>query len=385
MPPPGAISLSIGTNHWHTFNGSDQVIKEAKMELRSLCPSGFHGYFIDKKPIEGTCGWISQRPEFQDWLGEDKDHPMLWIQGPSTCGKGSLARRIITDLIPSVYQEVAHYILSDSLPGRGNLEALLRATLHHALRPEPELIAVFLVPPFLEAVQCPEIRDDEIWTHDRLIGMWPDLMAEVSARRSLTIVADGFDEMERECQQGFLDCLAKFKAKVKLPDDKKGLRVLLLSCENQEADAQLAGHEKFQAYRMKRTFKHLEAAGESWLEVGPQVDQGRELLQDSTTQYAKCWSEVWWLLTWGVAQEYPQDCPVSRVVQAYGPASKLAVAASKEASNTPQPKSESSTARKPHSEPKVALEDKSIKIEQIEAEQDEHEKVELEQAEHERG
>ncbi len=69
--------------------------------------------------------------------------------------------------------------------------------------------------------------------------MWHGVMAELSTFRSLTIVVDGFDEMERECQQGSLDCLAKFQP----PDDAKRLRVLLLSCEDQEADTQVDRYE----------------------------------------------------------------------------------------------------------------------------------------------
>ncbi|RYP18167.1 hypothetical protein DL765_004093 [Monosporascus sp. GIB2] len=228
----------------------DKLELEAKRALYSLCPRGFHGYFMAREPTEGTCDWISERQDFQDWLGEGRDNQMLWIQGPPASGKSYLARHIITDLIPSAGQEVAHCFLTDSLPGRGNIEALLRATLYHALRLEPNLVAEFLHPTFLKAQQRPRVRDEEIWTRDILTTLWPDAVAKVVDTRSLTLVVDGFDQMGSECQQDFMDCLAAFEART-TPGNKHKLRVLLLSREYPEtADSQPSGLDQFQTYKM---------------------------------------------------------------------------------------------------------------------------------------
>ncbi|RYP79534.1 hypothetical protein DL769_002921 [Monosporascus sp. CRB-8-3] len=230
---------------------------EAKKALHSLRPSGFHGYFVVKEPTEGTCDGTEVWQELQDWLSGNGAEQMFWIQVPPACGKSYLARHIITDLIPLGHQEVAHCFPSDSLSDRGNIEALLRATLHHALRLEPELVAKFLFPPYRAATQSRKVpsrpvRDEEIWTRDILSPMWPDAVADVVARRSLTMVVDGFDEMGRECQQGFMDCLARFEAKA-TPENAKRLRVLLLWREDSEVpDSRPVGVEKFQTYKMTR-------------------------------------------------------------------------------------------------------------------------------------
>ncbi|KAK4186016.1 hypothetical protein QBC35DRAFT_555176 [Podospora australis] len=227
----------------------DQIEEDAKLALLSLCPPGFHGYSMAKEPTKGTCEWIQERQEFRDWLGEGEEKQMLWIQGPPACGKTFLAKHIITDLIPRANQEVAHCLLSNADPGRGDLEALLRATLHHALRLEPELIARFLVPPFLEATRERRLRDDQIWTRNVLRPMWPTVIAAVAAHRSLALVVDGFDEMARDCQQSFIDCLAEFETMVECQEHSKRVRVLLLSREETAgADQQLTGEEMFEKY-----------------------------------------------------------------------------------------------------------------------------------------
>jgi len=185
-----------------------------------------------KEATEGTCNWIEKRQKFQDWLDDDNDTQMLWIRGPPASGKSYLAKHIINEIAPKANQEVAHCFLSDSVPGRGNIEALLRATLHHALRLHPDLIAEHLVPPFNEATKNSDKTDSEIWTRDLLTPMWPTVVGKVTSRSSLTLVVDGFDELGIECQQGFLDCLAAFKAAAKSDGQIKRLRVLLLSRED---------------------------------------------------------------------------------------------------------------------------------------------------------
>src|SRR3569833_1127747 len=124
-----------------------------------------------KERTEGTCEWISERQDFQDWLDDENDKDMLWIQGPPACGKSYLAKHIITELAPRANKEESHSLLSDSVPGRGNIAALLRATLHLALRRDPRLTSENLVPSFLEATVniSTRVLDDDILSRERLI------------------------------------------------------------------------------------------------------------------------------------------------------------------------------------------------------------------------
>lgn len=160
-----------------------------------------------------------------------------------------MARHIITDVVPSKSQHaVAHCFLTDSVPARGDLQALLRATLHQALRLVPDLVTKYLLPRFKKA-QEREVGDQEIWTADTLRDVWPDAMAEVTARRDLVVVIDGFDELRRKCQEAFLDCLEKFE---KISPKPEKLRLLVLSRESHGIESLSTRFvEAFETYTVK--------------------------------------------------------------------------------------------------------------------------------------
>ncbi|KAK3295426.1 uncharacterized protein B0H64DRAFT_340878, partial [Chaetomium fimeti] len=190
---------------------------QEKRALYSLCPTSFHCHSRDTNPTKETCGWIFKTQEMERWLINDSGKEKLWISGPAGCGKSFLAQHIITKLHEgksSTQHGVVHCSLSDSHPSRGNLEALLRATLHQALHHVPELVTTFLLPTFEEA-QIREHDEQEIWTRHVLITIWADAMAEVMARRPLSFVIDGLDEISKECQDTFFDCLGKLPQKTR--------------------------------------------------------------------------------------------------------------------------------------------------------------------------
>ncbi|KAK4161627.1 hypothetical protein QBC43DRAFT_357505 [Cladorrhinum sp. PSN259] len=252
-------SFDLVVEHLKHLMGASKALEhigdEAKEALESLCPTGFHGYFMAKQATVGTCRWIAEKKAFRNWAGSDKESRMLWIQGPPASGKSFLTRHIISDLIPpSTTQKVAHCFLDDSVPGRRRLEHLLRATLHHALRVEPELIHNYLVPPYLKAIHGSDsnIPDDNIWTLEVLRPMWPKVVANVTSRGVLTVVVDGFSEMAVECQKGFLDCIDDFKHnEAESEEQRDRLKVLLVSREAAEAQEELEGRGEFEVYKIK--------------------------------------------------------------------------------------------------------------------------------------
>ncbi|KAH6849648.1 hypothetical protein B0I37DRAFT_291407, partial [Chaetomium sp. MPI-CAGE-AT-0009] len=186
-----------------------------KRALYSLCPTSFHCHSRDTKLTKETGDWIFKTHEMERWLTNASGKEKLWISGPAGCGKSFLAQHVITKLHEgktSTQHGVVHCSLSDSHPSRGNLEALLRATLHQALHLVPELVTTFLLPTF-EAAQIREHDEQEIWTRHVLITIWVNVMAEVMARRPLTLVIDGLDEIGKECQDAFFDCLDKLPRK----------------------------------------------------------------------------------------------------------------------------------------------------------------------------
>jgi hypothetical protein len=156
-------------------------------------------------------------PQVKEWLASEPDKERLWIHGKQGCGKSFLAQHLIAKLREGTTLNengVIHCFLSDSHPSRGNLQALLRATLHQALRLVPELVEKFLLRPFEDAEQQRSEHHD-IWTRDILLSIWVDAMAEAVARRPLTLVVDGLDEMGMDCQEMFFDCLDRLPNKTR--------------------------------------------------------------------------------------------------------------------------------------------------------------------------
>ncbi|KLU86522.1 hypothetical protein MAPG_05534 [Magnaporthiopsis poae ATCC 64411] len=180
--------------------------------LFSLCPEEFHRYF-DREPTPGTCSWIVNTFEFKNWLDDKSKEHKLWIKGPPGCGKSYLARHIVVNsVIDRESHEVIHCFLSSSAPGRGTLGALLRSTLHQALRVTPHLVGGLLLPTFKER-QKRDANDQNIWSGEFVTDLWAAAMAEVTAHRPLAFVIDGFDEMEEACRIEFLACLRDLETK----------------------------------------------------------------------------------------------------------------------------------------------------------------------------
>ncbi len=89
------------------------------------------------------------------------------------------------------------------------------------------------------------MNDQNIWTEEVLAGQWPDAMAEVTARRRLAFVIDGFDEMGAACRNGFLSCLHALEERSESAQPK--FKLLLLSREDPELELQL-GQLGFENY-----------------------------------------------------------------------------------------------------------------------------------------
>ncbi|RYP74370.1 hypothetical protein DL771_003037 [Monosporascus sp. 5C6A] len=233
----------------------DSLGPQERRALYSLCQESFHRFFIDRLATDETCDWIMEKPVFKDFGNTTGKHK-LWIYGGEGCGKSFLARHIIDSILPSRGQEPVYCFVSDSVPGRGNLEALLRATLHQASRLAPETVSGVLLPTF-DAAQNREAHDDEIWAEPILKSLWPEAMAKVTAQRPLAFVIDGLDEISRECQEGFFSCLEKFENNLgedarneRQPAEKSGgdkppttrFILLILSRNHPQLDSQAARH-----------------------------------------------------------------------------------------------------------------------------------------------
>jgi len=111
--------------------------------------------------------------------------------------------------------------LSTTLEERRDCRAILRSTLHQVLKSQPSLISEFLVPEYRKIE-----TDKVIWTTDTLGDLWPRVIAEATKTSPLTVVIDGFDEIDDMDQDEFFSCFKKYESQF---PESQNLRLLILS------------------------------------------------------------------------------------------------------------------------------------------------------------
>ncbi|KAI1173093.1 hypothetical protein F4777DRAFT_467614 [Nemania sp. FL0916] len=93
-----------------------------------------------------------------------------------------------------------------SNPAENNLHGLLSSTIRQVLAEiSPELIDTRLLPLWKS-----ENKPSNI-TLDGLREVWPKVMTDALRKRSITVVVDGFDKMDRQDQKEFLNILTEFQ------------------------------------------------------------------------------------------------------------------------------------------------------------------------------
>ncbi|KAH6641227.1 hypothetical protein F5144DRAFT_125726 [Chaetomium tenue] len=239
----------------------DRLSHEEKKAYYSLAKDETHSFFLSRKSTPGTCGWTDAQPHIQAFLDGVRGHQDLWICGPPACGKTFLAKHIINKLNPLDRKlsgqgqgrpsTVIHYFVSGSLPDRGHLQGLLRATAHQALRLKPSLMSRILSSSLQnwnsERPMTRESLERDLWTGDMLKFIWPAIMAEVTENHAIVVVIDGFDELDVESRDSFLACVQRLRGQAENPGN---LRLLFLSRELDGLDVAPAHQVAFQRYNI---------------------------------------------------------------------------------------------------------------------------------------
>jgi len=261
FPPQDTPMANI--NHPKSLDWFGDQLKTA---LYSLCSDEFHCFPLDKTSTDGTCDWITDKGEFAEWLNHSElDKQRLCILGSRGCGKSYLARRIINKLIPLSEVEPIHCFLGTEVPGRGTLQALLRSTLHQIFRlmlkvkddealsngadptkrpTRPKAVDEGPLKTSVDLLLAQVTKAErfetgngrysaDIWTQDRLITLWPSVVAEALADGKVTMVVDGLDALEVDDQKGFFNCLDELDRKLKdNVENAKRLKILILTTED---------------------------------------------------------------------------------------------------------------------------------------------------------
>ncbi|KAK3900049.1 hypothetical protein C8A05DRAFT_17600 [Staphylotrichum tortipilum] len=191
--------------------------------LDALCTAKFHEYSFYVRPTPGTGKWIEKTPKFQAW--RDLTARKLWIHGKPAAGKTYLAKHIVDRLRAKLNVEVLDCFLNARLKERNSCDAILRSTIHQIATKNPGL--------WTWAVDQPGAREPGHttmdWKQQELTNLWPNIMSRaVKPGTDLAIVLDGFDEIPKEDQEAFLNCLEAGENKLQA-QAQRNFRILVLS------------------------------------------------------------------------------------------------------------------------------------------------------------
>ncbi|KAI1175694.1 hypothetical protein F4777DRAFT_549579 [Nemania sp. FL0916] len=264
--------------------------------LESLCSSELCQSMMARKPMNDTGKWIFERTEFADWRNHDAKTQRLWISGPPSCGKSYLAKNIVDELKTNnqlvvcaflgasdamsidLWHELSGFLqqamgiiprlpdnksnlegteindyLSQALhripirrnswsyPTESNILGLLASTVRQVLDMEPEPLDSMLMP------KWDDVKLHGGWTLSDLRDLWFKVMAKVLGKRAspIFVVIDGFDEMDRGCQEEFWKVLQTLSDKA--PRESQNMKLLLLSNKYADLDS-AAGKNQFIRY-----------------------------------------------------------------------------------------------------------------------------------------
>ncbi|KAH7114723.1 hypothetical protein B0J13DRAFT_488040, partial [Dactylonectria estremocensis] len=110
----------------------DEFKRELPHWLGTTSTTDMYDNFLQKR-LKGTCEWILQRQEFQEWENTDHtDTKVLWIHGPAGYGKTMLCTKIIEHLQSSDSIIAYHFFSSDS-DSRADPFIIIRAWTHQLI------------------------------------------------------------------------------------------------------------------------------------------------------------------------------------------------------------------------------------------------------------
>ncbi|MCJ1357195.1 MAG: hypothetical protein MMC33_007191 [Icmadophila ericetorum] len=117
------------------------LTEDAKACLRSLSFPEMHFRENDiRKPIEGTCAWLSENEVYGNWV--DERHELLWIKGKPGSGKTTALKHLVGNRQKRASETtvVAFFFHGQGAPIQKSANGLYRAILHQLLQQVPELL-----------------------------------------------------------------------------------------------------------------------------------------------------------------------------------------------------------------------------------------------------
>lgn len=232
-PQPGIDNLAWTTEIRDTLQRLEgKAHAETRRELHAWIvrhpPNEIYEDAIQKR-LKDTCGWILERPVFNEWLSLPKDPEgprLLWINGPAGFGKTILCARIVQHLQKVVKTPVANFFFSSDFESRDDpYEAIRCWTSEVISRSEPAFDYVRMKR---------ETQHESAATRTFILQLFSEIVRIVPG---CVFVIDGLDEctwLSKGNNPGLGGSIASFLEKLDQAIANSTTRVLIVSRDEPE-------------------------------------------------------------------------------------------------------------------------------------------------------
>ncbi|KAK3692687.1 hypothetical protein B0T22DRAFT_372902 [Podospora appendiculata] len=171
---------------------------------------------VNPEHVDGTCEWFTSHQRFNSWKDNVNSSGMLWVSGGAGCGKSTLAKHLVDNVLPSNdARTTCYFFFKDGFPDQKRPADALCCILSQILEQKPALFSDELLERLVDRGEtiAPSVR--QLW------GILAGIASRADAGE-IACVLDGLDECE---EKGWSELA---RALCEKPADRK-LKLLLAS------------------------------------------------------------------------------------------------------------------------------------------------------------
>lgn len=157
--------------------------------------------------VDGTCEWLTTHPNYQKWLTDNANSPLLWISGGPGKGKTMLAI-FITEVLQQTNHDdddvLLYYFCSNRDKNRNNALAIMRGIIHQWVDLRPHL-AQYIKDSF-------EGTETTKYTVSNFASLWRAFLNLLrhSTSSPVVCVLDGLDECQNDSLVQLLNAIGNY-------------------------------------------------------------------------------------------------------------------------------------------------------------------------------
>ncbi|MCJ1327493.1 hypothetical protein MMC10_004162 [Thelotrema lepadinum] len=260
-------------NHLNTVE-EREVRQRREREVNELLQSLHSCPYAERKDrnterVKGTCEWFTNHPQFCQWNNSDYAS-VLWVSADPGCGKSTLAKYLINELLPQPgNRTVSYFFFKDDFDDQRSAAIAICSILRQLFINKPHLLEEWILNKFKQG-------------GTRLLGsfweLW-DILVCVSARPEAGVIICVLDALDECCDNDKFQILDALSGPTFSGNGESKLKFLVTS---RPYDDIRRGFAKF---RERVPFIHL--SGEDEVEVEKISEEIQLVVQHRTQELSK--------------------------------------------------------------------------------------------------